>query len=80
MFMSSSESQNGICLNLAGLIISSVVFLAVQMSVIVAWVFVWSRKRGSGSKIYHDSTSSISVPGRTDSLCKLYDTGYARRF
>jgi len=78
MFMASSESQNGFCLNLAGLIISSVVFLAVQMSIIVAWVFVWSRKRQS--KLYHDSTSSISVPARTDSLCKLYDTGYARRF
>lgn len=78
IFMASSDAQNGFCLNLAGLIISSVVFLAVQMSVIVAWVFVWSKKRQS--KFFHDSTSSISVPGRTDSLCKLYDTGYARRF
>ncbi|BES92750.1 Hypothetical protein NTJ_05559 [Nesidiocoris tenuis] len=79
LFMDVSEGQSGFCLNLAGLIISSVVFLAVQMSVIVAWVFVWSRKRQT-KHYHHDSSSSISVPARTDSLCKLYDTGYARRF
>ncbi|KAK9505822.1 hypothetical protein O3M35_009797 [Rhynocoris fuscipes] len=79
VFMSDSIQTNGYCLNLAGIIISTVVFLAVQLSVIVAWVFVWSRKR-QHSKLYHDSSSSISVPARTDSLCKLYDTGYPRRF
>lgn len=79
VFMSDSVQTNGYCLNLAGIIISTVVFLAVQMSIIVAWVLVWSRKR-QHSKLYHDSSSSISVPARTDSLCKLYDSGYPRRF
>ncbi|XP_022187508.2 uncharacterized protein LOC111046295 [Nilaparvata lugens] len=70
--------QDGVCLNLAGVVISGVVFLALQLSVIVAWTYAWQRKR----HVYrqHHDNLSMSVPVRTDSLCKLYDTGYARRY
>ncbi|KAL1115832.1 hypothetical protein AAG570_006122 [Ranatra chinensis] len=74
-----SQPDTGFCLNLAGVIIAGVVFIAVQLAVVVAWTVVWQRKR-SGSKLYSDGTSSISAPGRTDSLCKIYEAGYARRF
>lgn len=79
VFMSSTDQSQGFCLNLAGVIISGVVFLAVQMSIVVAWLFVYQQRKRTSS-IYHHDGSSLSVPGRTDSLCKLYETGYARRF
>lgn len=79
------EPSNGLCINLAGVIISGIVFLAVQLAVIMAWTCVWQRKRLYKNSPYHQDGLSLSVPGlsnvaRTDSLCKLYDTGYARRF
>lgn len=79
------ETPSGLCINLAGVIISGIVFLAVQLAVIMAWTCVWQRKRLYKNSPYHQDGLSLSVPGlsnvaRTDSLCKLYDTGYARRF
>lgn len=79
------ETSSGLCINLAGVIISGIVFLAVQLAVIMAWTCVWQRKRLYKNSPYHQDGLSLSVPGlsnvaRTDSLCKLYDTGYARRF
>lgn len=79
------DSSTGLCINLAGLIIAGLVFLAVQLAVIVAWTCVWQRKRHYKSSPYHQEGLSLGMPGlsnvgRTDSLCKLYDTGYARRF
>lgn len=82
------NGEPGLCINMAGLIVAATVFLATQLVVIAAWTFIWQRRR-MNSKLSQDAMSvSVSLPsglssgGRTDSLCKLYDTGYAhsRRF
>lgn len=80
----SDTTTGGFCINVAGIIVAGVVFLAAQLAVIAVWTFVWQRRRKI-MKHHQDAMSvSVSVPGlnvaRTDSLCKLYDTGYARRF
>lgn len=80
-------NENGLCVNMAGLIVAATVFLSAQLAIIAAWTFIWQRRRLS-SKLSHDGMSvSVSLPSglsasRTDSLCKLYDGGYthSRRF
>ena len=79
----SDTTTGGFCINVAGIIVAGTVFLAAQLAVIAAWTFIWQRRRKDLK--HQDSMSvSVSVPGlnvsRADSLCKLYDTGYARRF
>lgn len=79
---------NGSCVNFSGMIVAGTVFLAAQLAVIAAWTFVWQRRKSSSysSKYAADAMSvSVSMPpssavSRTDSLCKLYDAGYGRRF
>lgn len=75
---------DGLCVNLFGIVISCLVFMAVQVAVLLAWAYVWNKKRLAEDR-YHrqqDGMSvSMSIPvGRTDSMCKLYDTGYAKRY
>ncbi|XP_076659644.1 ZP and PAN domain-containing protein neyo [Halictus rubicundus] len=76
----------GMCINLGEAIVAGTVFLVAQIAVIAAWAVIWQRRR---QMLKHQDALSVSVsvpsmhsgPGRTDSLCKLYDTGYsARRF
>lgn len=94
---------DGLCVNLFGVIISCLVFLAVQVAVLLAWAYVWNRKRHAADTYHHyrhhqhrhhqqhsqqhphqqDGMSSVSMSipvGRTDSMCKLYDSGYAKRY
>lgn len=79
------SGDQGLCVNMAGLIVATTVFLAAQLAIIAAWTFIWQRKRVS-DKLHPDAMSvSVSIPSsasRSDSLCKLYDNGYAysRRF
>lgn len=76
----------GMCINLGEAIVAGTVFLVAQIAIIAAWTFTWQRRR---QMLKHQEALSVSVsvpglhsvPGRTDSLCKLYDAGYsARRF
>ncbi|XP_066591191.1 uncharacterized protein [Prorops nasuta] len=77
----------GVCINLGEAIVAGTVFLVAQIAIIAAWTFSWQRRK---QILKHQEALSVSVsvpgmhsgsPGRTDSLCKLYDTGYsARRF
>lgn len=80
------SSTMGMCINLGEAIVAGTVFLVAQIAIIAAWTFTWQRRR---QMLKHQEALSVSVsvpgmhsvPGRTDSLCKLYDTGYsARRF
>lgn len=94
---------DGLCVNLFGVIISCLVFLAVQVAVLLAWAYVWNKKRHAADTYqyyrhhqhrHHQqhnqqhqhqqdgmSSVSMSIPvGRTDSMCKLYDSGYAKRY
>ncbi|XP_034934441.1 uncharacterized protein [Chelonus insularis] len=77
---------NGLCINMAEAIIASTVFIVAQIIVIAAWTFTWQRRK---QILKHQEALSVSVsvpgmhsgiPSRTDSLCKLYDAGYSRRF
>ncbi|XP_014488246.1 PREDICTED: uncharacterized protein LOC106751717 [Dinoponera quadriceps] len=79
-------SSMGMCINLGEAIVAGTVFLVAQIAIIAAWTFTWQRRR---QMLKHQEALSVSVsvpgmhsvPGRTDSLCKLYDAGYsARRF
>jgi len=85
-------NRDGLCVNMAGLIVAATVFLAAQLAVIAAWTFVWQRRRLC-NKLNDGMSVSVSLPSgmntmssgmsssRTDSLCKLYE-GYthSRRF
>lgn len=78
---------DGLCVNVFGVIISCLVFLAVQVAVLAAWAYVWNKKRHVADEYmqHHQQDGlsvSMSIPvGRTDSMCKLYDsTGYAKRY
>ncbi|XP_076374702.1 ZP and PAN domain-containing protein neyo [Megalopta genalis] len=80
------SSTMGMCINLGEAIVAGSVFLLAQIALIAAWTITWQRRR---QMLKHQDALSVSVsvpgmhspPGRTDSLCKLYDTGYsARRF
>lgn len=78
--------NDSVCVNMAGLIVTIIIFISAQFAIIAAWTFIWQRRKFS-SKLSADQMSvSVSIPSqlssRTDSLCKLYDNGYnrARRF
>lgn len=81
VFIAGGES--GLCLNVAGMIVAGTIFLAAQLAIIVAWTFIWQRKR-LGNKLSQDTMSvNLSIPSglgpnRTDSMCKLYEGGYPR--
>ncbi|XP_043268987.1 uncharacterized protein [Venturia canescens] len=79
---------SGMCVNMGEAIIAGTLFLVAQIIVIAAWTFTWQRRR---QILKHQEALSVSVsvpgmhnssgmPGRADSLCKLYDAGYSRRF
>lgn len=73
----------GSCINLGEAIVAGTVFLVAQIAIIAAWTFTWQRRR---QILKHQEALSVSVSvpgmhsGRADSLCKLYDAGYSRRF
>lgn len=74
------DMGEGLCVSVFGVLLAGAVFLAVQLAVVGTWACVWQHRRtpyASGS--YPGDGLHLSV-SRTDSLCKLYDTGYARRF
>lgn len=86
VFIESEETASsvmGMCINLGEVIVAGTVFLAVQVAIIVAWTFTWQRRK---QMLKHQEALSVSVSvpgmhsGRADSLCKLYDAGYSRRF
>lgn len=79
-------NENGFCINMAGLIVAATVFLASQLAIIAAWTFI-SQRRRLENKLNDSMSVSVSLPSvlsasRTESLSKLYDTGYnhSRRF
>lgn len=78
-----NNDSTGLCINMAGLMVAAVLFLAAQFAIIAAWTFIWQRRKLS-DKLSQDT---LSIPSqlsssRTDSLCKLYENGYthSRRF
>lgn len=74
---------DGLCVNLFGVVMSCLVFLAVQVAVLIAWAYVWNKKRHADDKYRQQDGMSVSMSipvGRTDSMCKLYDSGYAKRY
>ncbi|XP_058813376.1 uncharacterized protein LOC131677531 [Topomyia yanbarensis] len=83
VFVASSDAQ-GICVNGLGLIVAGAVFLLGQLAVIAIWTFLWQRRRkqrqfenaSMGSSVMPSPTMAA---GRGDSMCKLYDSGYAGR-
>ena len=68
---------------ITGLVFAGVLFLLAQLAVISIWTYLYQRHR----KIRRFENSTIisqiptTLPGscRSDSMCKLYDTGYAGR-
>ncbi|XP_055587928.1 uncharacterized protein LOC129740317 [Uranotaenia lowii] len=83
VFVASSDTQ-GICVNGLGLIVAAAIFLLGQLAVIAIWTFLWQRRRkqrqfenaSMGSSVMPSPTLATS---RGDSMCKLYDSGYAGR-
>lgn len=76
----------GVCINPSEAIVAGSLFLVAQIAIVAAWMYSWQRRR---QILKHQEALSVSIsvpglhsgiPGRTDSLCKLYDAGYSRRF
>ncbi|XP_023290725.1 uncharacterized protein LOC111673851 [Orussus abietinus] len=85
-YVDAEEVISGVCVNLSEAVIAGTVFLIAQIAIIATWTFVWQRRR---QVLKHQEALSVSVsvpgmhsglPSRADSLCKLYDAGYSRRF
>uniref|UniRef100_A0A8W7PV16 ZP domain-containing protein n=1 Tax=Anopheles coluzzii TaxID=1518534 RepID=A0A8W7PV16_ANOCL len=66
------------------LIVAGAVFLLGQLAVIAIWTYLWQRRRKQ-RQFENASMGSSVVPtptltgSRADSMCKLYDSGYAGR-
>jgi hypothetical protein len=75
LFNSSTEKTeilSGMCNNMAGFLLAGAVFLILQLVLLISYVLIRYRRNGKCIDEHHTSS--------TDSLGKLYDTGYARRF
>ncbi|XP_055529344.1 uncharacterized protein LOC129721151 [Wyeomyia smithii] len=83
VFVASSDAQ-GICVNGLGLLVAGAVFLLGQLAIIAIWTYLWQRRRkqrqfesaSMGSSVMPSPTMAGA---RGDSMCKLYDSGYAGR-
>lgn len=63
-----------------GLIVAGTIFLLAQLAVIAIWTVMYQRRQKQ--RDFENSTISSQIPSnssRTESMCKLYDTGYAGR-
>lgn len=63
-----------------GLIVAGTIFLLAQLAVIAIWTVIYQRRQKQ--RDFENSTIASHVPtssSRTESMCKLYDTGYAGR-
>lgn len=67
------EDVSGMCINMMGLVLACSLFLVAQLVIIVAWTAVWHRRRRSKLE------EPLSPATTTESLRKLYDSGYPRR-
>lgn len=59
-----------------GLILASTIFLLAQLAVIAVWTVVYQRRQKQRD-FDNSAIASQIASSRTESLCKLYDTGYA---
>lgn len=68
--------SNGSCINTMGVIIAGALFLAAQLVIIVAWAYIWQRKRNAKEQ---DTMNMVDVA--VQNLHQLYSTnaGYTRR-
>ncbi|XP_059621103.1 uncharacterized protein LOC132264798 [Phlebotomus argentipes] len=77
-----ATDNQAFCINGFGLILAGAVFLLAQVSVIGIWTFLWQRRRKQRN--FEESAYGSTIPtptltaGRTDSLCKLYETTHSR--
>lgn len=82
-FSEDPSSPEGLCVNLAGVLVSGAVLVAVQVVVLLAWSYVWQRRKTNpGPSINLGLGLGFNHVARTDSLCKLYDVsyGHGRRY
>lgn len=56
------------------------IFLVAQLAVIAAFAFTLKRKRTDKEEGSVSVSTGIVNVARTDSLCKLYEPGFGRRF
>lgn len=71
------EKVSGSCINTLGLIIAGALFLAAQLVIIVAWTYIWQRKRRAKQQ---DNLTMVDVA--VNNLHQLYspsNAGYSRR-
>lgn len=71
------EKLSGSCINTLGLIIAGALFLAAQLVIIVAWTYIWQRKRRAKQQ---DNLTMVDVA--VSNLHQLYNpsnAGYSRR-
>lgn len=63
-----------------GLIVAGAIFLLAQLAIIVVWTVIYQRRQKQRDFDNSTIVSQIaSASSRTESMCKLYDSGYAGR-
>lgn len=63
-----------------GLIVAGLLFLLAQLAVIAVWTVIYQRRQKQRDFDASTIVSQIaSASSRTESMCKLYDSGYAGR-
>ncbi|CAG0881310.1 unnamed protein product [Darwinula stevensoni] len=69
------STDAGVCINMVGIIVACSLFLVAQLVVIVAWTYIWQKRR-------QNKLEDGPIPETTaDSLTQLFNSGYpARRF
>ncbi|XP_063703650.1 uncharacterized protein LOC134833302 [Culicoides brevitarsis] len=79
-----APDANNFCVNGLGLVASAAIFLLAQLAVIAIWTYMYQRRQRKHSH-FDETILNGTVPGpqiggsRTDSMCKLYETGYQGR-
>lgn len=78
--------NDSICINIAGLFLTIVIFISTQFAIMATWTFICQKRKISKKMCADQMSVSVSIPSqfssRSDSLCKLYENGFthSRRF
>ncbi|KAK6628021.1 hypothetical protein RUM44_010503 [Polyplax serrata] len=76
-----ADAGTNTCMNIAYLAAAGAIFLVAQLAVVAALALAWQkRKRSPKDDLSVSISNGLMNVARTDSLCKLYESGYARRF
>lgn len=60
-YVETDSSSSSTCLNIAGLVVASSLFLMAQLVVLLAWAYVWHKRMRNKGSIHKDASRSIDM-------------------